>query len=313
MAKTPKPGQEQNEKKKKKGGKKRALSAYMYFANERRAVFRRQHPELTFGQLNKLLGQAWKQLSEDQRQPYIACHSHDKAQYDSQNVKVVKPKRPVTSFVLFSKDYRQRVKDMNPHATFAEVGKLLGEMWKTLPHDIKQQYTSKASQARLAFEKEKPSEGLVLKRPVTSFVLFSQDYRERIKKVHPQASFAEVGRLLGDAWKDLPAGIKKQYTDSADVARAAFEQQKEMRKPKKSAPKRAASPYILFAKENRETIKKLYPNASFAELGKVLGETWKKLTEEAQAPYRARASEDKARFEQEKAVFFADSCTNVHH
>jgi len=41
-----------------------------------------------------------------------------------------RPKRPMSAFVLFGQDNRDRIKKENPTATFGEVGKLLGEEWK---------------------------------------------------------------------------------------------------------------------------------------------------------------------------------------
>ena len=44
-------------------------------------------------------------------------------------------------------------------------------------------------------------------------------------------------------------------------------------------PKRAPSPYIVFCTKKRPEIKAENPDASFGQLGKILGERWAKLTD----------------------------------
>lgn len=48
-------------------------------------------------------------------------------------------------------------------------------------------------------------------------------------------------------------------------------------------PKRAPSPYINFCTEQRPKLKDANPGATFGELGKMLGEHWKKLTDAEKA------------------------------
>jgi hypothetical protein len=43
-------------------------------------------------------------------------------------------------------------------------------------------------------------------------MFFVQDYRERLKSENPDATFGEVGKLLGAKWKEMSAGEKKVGT-----------------------------------------------------------------------------------------------------
>ncbi|PWN87179.1 high mobility group box, partial [Acaromyces ingoldii] len=54
------------------------------------------------------------------------------------------------------------------------------------------------------------------KRALSAYMFFSQDWRERIKQENPQASFGEVGRLLGAKWSSLSDSEKKPYQDMAE-------------------------------------------------------------------------------------------------
>jgi len=53
------------------------------------------------------------------------------------------PKRSLTAFMLFSQAKRAKVKSDNPEASFGEMGKLLGELWKKAKPDEKKNFKSK--------------------------------------------------------------------------------------------------------------------------------------------------------------------------
>lgn len=40
-------------------------------------------------------------------------------------------------------------------------------------------------------------------------MFFSQDWRERIKTENPEASFGDIGKLLGAKWKEMTEEEKK--------------------------------------------------------------------------------------------------------
>ncbi|KAI6118486.1 hypothetical protein EDD16DRAFT_1480919 [Pisolithus croceorrhizus] len=51
-------------KSKAKGGPKRALSAYMFFSQDWRERIKTENPDAGFGEVGKLLGAKWKELSD---------------------------------------------------------------------------------------------------------------------------------------------------------------------------------------------------------------------------------------------------------
>ncbi|ODQ49905.1 hypothetical protein SAICODRAFT_85939, partial [Saitoella complicata NRRL Y-17804] len=72
----------------KKGAKKdpnapkRSLSAYMFFAADNRDVVRTENPDVTFGQVGKILGERWNSLSAEDKKPYEAKAAADKKRYE---------------------------------------------------------------------------------------------------------------------------------------------------------------------------------------------------------------------------------------
>ncbi|ORZ08608.1 non-histone chromosomal protein 6 [Absidia repens] len=68
-----------------------------------------------------------------------------------------------------------------------------------------------------------------------------------------------------------------------------------------NAPKRGLSAYMFFSQANRNKVKEENPDATFGQLGKILGQKWKEMSDEEKKPYHHQAEKDKARYEAEKA------------
>ncbi|XP_027909661.1 FACT complex subunit SSRP1-like isoform X2 [Vigna unguiculata] len=97
--------------------------------------------------------------------------------------------------------------------------------------------------------------------------------------------------------KDLPpkaSTSKKKPKDDEDGKK-----KKQKKKKDPNAPKRAMSGFMFFSKLERENLKKTNPGISFTDVGRVLGEKWKKMTAEEKEPYEAKAREDKQRYKDE--------------
>lgn len=62
---------------------KRPLSAYMFFSQDQRATVKEDNPDATFGDLGKLLGAKWKEMSDSEKKPYTAKAEADKVRYES--------------------------------------------------------------------------------------------------------------------------------------------------------------------------------------------------------------------------------------
>eukprot|EP00349_Pseudokeronopsis_sp_Brazil_P003013 CAMPEP_0202956542 /NCGR_PEP_ID=MMETSP1396-20130829/1050_1 /ASSEMBLY_ACC=CAM_ASM_000872 /TAXON_ID= /ORGANISM="Pseudokeronopsis sp., Strain Brazil" /LENGTH=72 /DNA_ID=CAMNT_0049673615 /DNA_START=48 /DNA_END=266 /DNA_ORIENTATION=+ len=70
------------------------------------------------------------------------------------------------------------------------------------------------------------------------------------------------------------------------MAPKAAKSSKSAKPAKADKPKRAPSPYINFCTEQRPKLKAANPDASFGDLGKMLGEQWKKLSDSEKAKYK---------------------------
>jgi HMG (high mobility group) box len=76
-------------KKSKKDGPKRALSAFMYFSKENRSKIQKENPDAGFGELGKLLGEAWSEATASEKKKYNALAEKDKARYEKEKKALV--------------------------------------------------------------------------------------------------------------------------------------------------------------------------------------------------------------------------------
>ncbi|XP_019442642.1 PREDICTED: FACT complex subunit SSRP1-like [Lupinus angustifolius] len=98
--------------------------------------------------------------------------------------------------------------------------------------------------------------------------------------------------------KDLSS---KASTSKRKPKEAEEDGKKKKQKKKKdpNAPKRALSGFMFFSQMERENLKKTNPGISFTDVGRVLGEKWKKMSAEEKEPYEAKARADKIRYKDE--------------
>ncbi|KAL7714552.1 hypothetical protein QTN25_007858 [Entamoeba marina] len=66
----------------------------------------------------------------------------------------------------------------------------------------------------------------VLKRPMSAYLLFAKDNRERIKDANPGIKATEILKKLGEEWKVLDEKDKKKYQDQYLVNKKEYEDKK---------------------------------------------------------------------------------------
>jgi high mobility group protein B2 len=70
-----------------------------------------------------------------------------------------------------------------------------------------------------------------------------------------------------------------------------------------NAPKRNMSAYFLFSIAARPAYKKAYPDASFGDLAKIIGQAYKSLPDHEKQQWVKKAEHDKIRYQNELASY----------
>lgn len=74
------------------------------------------------------------------------------------------------------------------------------------------------SNFKIKIRKSKQEDAVDLeKKRTTGFILFSSKKRDEIKETRPNVTFEEIGKIIGDAWKELPSKEKEKYNREAAV------------------------------------------------------------------------------------------------
>lgn len=170
---------------------KRNLSAYLLYQNAMRNQFTRDNPDMEgdrnkFGRLAKYTSHMWKNLSPDERTTWEARAQQDKERYDrelqtylpppghdkhgvflDEDVRASRmgrkrkaardplaPKRSSGAYVFFTNDSRAIILEENPGISFIDLGKELGERWRSLNAMERQKYEQIAAQDKIRFKQE---------------------------------------------------------------------------------------------------------------------------------------------------------------
>lgn len=99
-----------------------------------------------------------------------------------------------------------------------------------------------------------------------------------------------------------PASKEKKSEDE-EKADAPSKSPRKRKKKNPELPKKAATGYIFFAAEHRQGIMQANPNYKMIDVGKELGERWRKMSDEEKAPYMAKQKADKERYDAEMAAY----------
>jgi structure-specific recognition protein 1 len=195
-------------KKKDPNAPKNAKSSFMFFSVAKRAAVKDANPDATFGDIGKLVGVAWKELSDADKAKWDQKAREDKDRYkkemdgysapsddddddddDSDSGKAKgkpkakpkakkdpnEPKKPMNAYMLFSNSVRAKVREENPGLSLGEVAKEMGSRYKAMSADEMAGWQAKADAAKEVYKKEmakydltRPPETKTTKKPAAA-------------------------------------------------------------------------------------------------------------------------------------------------
>ncbi|XP_010448654.1 PREDICTED: LOW QUALITY PROTEIN: high mobility group B protein 6 [Camelina sativa] len=312
--------QEKANKKKKKDcpETKRPSSSYVLWCKEQWAEIKKEHPEADFKETSNIIGAKWKSLSAEDKKPYEERYLVEKEAYlqvvakekrekeamkllvDDQKQKNAmelldqylnfvqeaeqdnkkknkkekdprKPKHPVSAFLAYANERRAALREENK--SVVEVAKITGEewKWKNLSDKKKAPFEEVAKRNKETYLQEME----VYKRTKEEEALSQKKEEEELLKLHKQ----EALQLLK----------KKEKTDNL------IKKEKETKKKKNenvdpNKPKKPASSYFLFSKDERKKLTEERPGTSNSTITALISVKWKELSEEEKQVYNGKAA-----------------------
>ncbi|KAI8822062.1 high mobility group box domain-containing protein [Fimicolochytrium jonesii] len=221
---------------------------------------------------------------------------------------VAPPKRPLDAFSLYLKERRAELRREGRLGTQDNVTyqKQLGAEWSALTDAEIAPYRRQAQALKDKYEVQ-----------LAEYLA-----------AHPQrATSADTGISIAEAWQqfaastpDLPKKLQSKPITHSDEAKSKLldgkstdasgkgKPQKKGKAQKKGIsgkPKKPLTAYFLYTADKREAVKLENPDATFVgtlftgQLGKLLGERWKALSEQDKEPYQKKAAKLKASYEKQ--------------
>ena len=125
----------------------KTASSYLLFSVEHRKELIANQPQLNLGDVSKLCGARWRELSDDIKQEWKVKADALKAEALA-NAPPAPTKKPPSSYLLFAMSHRKKVLEDDPSLSLGNVSKRCGEAWKTLNDAEKQKWKDEALELR---------------------------------------------------------------------------------------------------------------------------------------------------------------------
>jgi len=199
------------------------------------------------------------------------------------------PKRPLSSYMIFTQEKRETVLKQNPGASITEISKILGKEWSKLEKGKggkkgTKKYDDLAAKAKARYD---------LDKEVYDALRAEEDVKvEEVRQI----------KLVKDKEEAMKLLTERQDKFSLTEPRSKEEKsvEKSVVKVKKQGPKKSSSAYNCYVSQNAALIKaSLGENATTQEAMIELGSRWRTLNDDDKIPYIEMALKDKKRYEVE--------------
>ena len=182
-----------------------------------------------------------------------------------------RPRRHVSAFLHFQNHVRDKIREENPTISFGQMSKRAAQLWEGITPEEKQKWEQQAAEDKSRYEREiadytppfgfdkkgrnvqvkkakrkKRRDPDAPKRSVSAYVFFGHSERPKIQEENPDIEFKDVGRKLGERWRNLAADERAKFEVLAQKDRdryakemAAYNEEKE-RKAQEALSKQAA-------------------------------------------------------------------------
>jgi len=130
------------------------------------------------------------------------------------------PKRNKSAYMFFCQDMRQKIVADNPECKPHQIMSLLGSKWRELTTKQKSKYYEQANEDKERYLDMKELEKRRNKTPskLSSYFLFCEDERPKVKKEFPTMKTKKVTAECGKRWNDLKINDPEKYKYYVDKA-----------------------------------------------------------------------------------------------
>lgn len=218
---------------------KRAMSAYHFYAAEKRAGVKNADSDLTSSEIVKKLTDDWRDLSHEAREKYVDLANEDKKRYERDSVGYVPPPKPTksgkrlakdaeapkkakTAYLFFADDKRPELSRQHPGLGVSGLAKPLADAWKVCSERERKKFESLAEKDKARYDKE-----METYTPSEAYLKAKEDFKNKKKMVASgvDVSLELPGSLFdSEEMETLKEETKKLTKQIADLTKQTSKQ-----------------------------------------------------------------------------------------
>ena len=187
---------------------KKPRTAFSFFTKTQRVKIGKNNPKATFGELSKLVSQAWKKLSDKEMKVYRTMETKDKKRYEDEKAELLS-KLSAEQSTATENASTETSEPVSPStetpATPAKSGAKKAKK-STKPASTK---GSKSSSSTTTTKKSGKASSS--KKAVGSYNVFQKAKRSEVKSANPSLGLKDVNAKLGEMWSSLSDADKAVY------------------------------------------------------------------------------------------------------
>ena len=259
------------------------------------------------------------------------------------------PKRPLSSYFLFSNERRKQLQAQYPQKKITELSKMISEEWKEMSDESKKQYEDTAIELKAKHEinLKKWQESDECAAYDKELDLYKQEHKQwEINIANESNENDSESESYSSSYSRSRSRSRSRSGSDKENSRSISMDRKHKRKhkskhkhgkskkgksksgkkgglklptfkkPKKpvdpNCPKKPPSSYFLFTSEARPKLREEHPDTKITEIAKMLGKMWKELDEDKKAVYDANAKTQKKEYEEKMKEYQATDGYQVH-
>uniref|UniRef100_A0A7S2K9C9 HMG box domain-containing protein n=1 Tax=Skeletonema marinoi TaxID=267567 RepID=A0A7S2K9C9_9STRA len=190
--------------------------------------------------------------------------------------------------------------------------------------DVDDEEASPKKRKAVGGKKKKKKDPNAPKNAKSAYLYFSSAKRDEIKAANPDATFGQIGKLLGEEWKKISDDDKVEFEEKAEEDKKRYKKEmedytppsddddsddgggkKKAKRAKKdpNAPKGPMNAYMLFANSVRAQVREENPDLSMTEVSKEISQKYKSLDEVEMAKWKGKAGEAKEDYKKKLAAY----------
>ncbi|CEP12374.1 hypothetical protein [Parasitella parasitica] len=207
-----------------------------------------------------------------------------------------KVKRPPNAYLLFNRDMRRQLHDVNQGLSSGEISKSISQRWKQLSQIEKDIYFKE--EARLKEQHRIGHDNFIYTRRSKAEMKQAGSMKKKQQQRQQQVPSPQPPNEQNPMASTTMTTTRKQRSAKRkQVGRDPRGRKK--KKPDDTLPKHPMSAYLHFAKEMWPIMKQRFPDARLVEISKAIGNEWRAMTQIELQKWLDVANLDKARYAKE--------------